>query len=103
MSPRCSDDLASRLGVGAILGDRRGDIDDNQKRTGDQMKYAVGDTVQIRVCGFNGLVISAKSEGVMPTYRVSYPDEHGLPMDRFFVEMELEDPRDEGFGFGRKE
>lgn len=66
------------------------------------MKYSVGDTVQIRVCGINGLIISAKSEGLMPIYSVAYPDEHGLPIDKLFLEMELDDSCDEGFGFGRK-
>lgn len=67
------------------------------------MKYSPGDTVQIRVCRMNGLVVAAKSEGPIAQYEVAYPDQHGLPTSKWFWELELEDPRDEGFGFGRKE
>ena len=67
------------------------------------MKYSVGDIVQIRVCGINGLVVSATPDGPMIVYTVAYPDQHGLPISKPFWEHELEDPKDEGFGFGRRE
>ncbi|HDY67349.1 hypothetical protein LCGC14_3046990 [marine sediment metagenome] len=65
------------------------------------MKYNIGDTVKIRVCDFNGLIISAKVDGTMPIYEVTYPDQHGLPTSKAFWEIELEDVYDGKWGFGR--
>ncbi len=66
------------------------------------MKYSVGDTVNIVVCNFNGLVVGAKLDGTEVQYEVSYPDKDGMPTSRWFWELELDKSTKEGmFGFRR--
>jgi len=61
--------------------------------------FKVGDMVKIRVCNFNGLVIFKRAIDNINEYEVTYSDKDGLPINRYFTEIELEDAQNNKFGF----
>jgi len=62
--------------------------------------FKIGDTVKVRVCNFNGLVIFKRTIDDINEYEVTYPDKDGLPVNRYFTEIELEDAQNNKLGFG---
>jgi hypothetical protein len=61
--------------------------------------YKIGDTVRIRVCNFNGLVIDKSTVDEVTKFEVTFPNEDGMPVSRWFMEIELEDAQNNVFGF----